>query len=484
MFSGFGGSFGAGVKKYTTMADLPLTGVSDGTLAHVETNLQGEGALYLRTDNGWYKIATVNLAPSIVEGPDADYELPNDGSPLVLSLVAADPEGLPVSWTYQVSAGAIAGVADVSQDGGTFTLTADPAAVSGQTPGEFSLTFVASDGVSLSSAVSAFTLSFATPSRLLLSFAAAEPKLLTYDLLNSAAYDSYSGLFTGVGIGATWVSDTLAIVGTNDSGENPVFLEEADGIVSVSQASYSLPNSATPGSPTGVTAASPDGTWCGVVTRTAPFVAFYEIVAGVPTYRPYSGDAPADDGETIAFHPDGRFAVVADNLSGIIVYDLQSGTPVGVRTLPGLSGDGANLVFSASGDHLYIHDLGVKVFDFDATVGTLSNLRAVPNAPGNPIYGLTLSPDGSLLGIGANPAVVLDVSAGPDSATVASLGVTFPADASRSVTFSPDGSWVALPTFSAPYLYLYSLSDGILTPQAIPTNPVAWPLVTVFTPGG
>lgn len=165
MFGISGGSFGgSGVKKYATVADLPLNGVKPGTLAHVEQNLQGESALYLWTGNamssGWYKVATVNLAPSIAVGPNASYRLPLDGSPIVLSLTAADPEGLPVSWSFQVSAGSTSGLATVVQVGSTFTVTPNPVALENETPGSFSLTFVASDGVSLSTANSVFTLSF------------------------------------------------------------------------------------------------------------------------------------------------------------------------------------------------------------------------------------------------------------------------------------------------------------------------------------
>lgn len=165
MFGISGGSFGgSGVRKYAVVADLPLTGVKPGALAHVEQNLAGESALYLwsgtQLSGGWYKVATVNLAPALTQGPDEAYALPTDGSPITLSLVAEDPEGLPISWSYQVSDGSLDGVAEVIQDGGNFMVAADPAAVAGKTPGAFSITFVASDGVSLSAATSSFTLAF------------------------------------------------------------------------------------------------------------------------------------------------------------------------------------------------------------------------------------------------------------------------------------------------------------------------------------
>ncbi len=172
MFGGFGGSFGgSGVKKYATVADLPFSGVQDGTLAHVEQNLQGESALYLRTSGGWYKVATVNLAPSILVGPDASYTLPNDGSGLVIELSAEDPEGLPIEWSFSPSTD-LSGIASVDGAGQIFVVSADPAAISAQTGQTFSLTFTVTDGVSVAGATSEFTLAFsvgpANPAALLL----------------------------------------------------------------------------------------------------------------------------------------------------------------------------------------------------------------------------------------------------------------------------------------------------------------------------
>mgnify|MGYP003671294244 CR=1 FL=1 len=165
MFGISGGSFGgSGVKKYAVVADLPLTGVKPGTLAHVEENLQGDSALYLwsgtQQAGGWYKVATVNLAPNITTALPDSIALPTDGSSIGLTLAAEDPEGLPVSWSYQVASGDAEGVAVISQEGSTFTITADPAAIAAQAAGAFSLTFVASDGVSMSAATSAFKLAF------------------------------------------------------------------------------------------------------------------------------------------------------------------------------------------------------------------------------------------------------------------------------------------------------------------------------------
>lgn len=161
---GISGSFGAsGIKKYANVEELPISNVKVGTLAHVETNLKNRSALYIfnRDENGnagWYKIATVNLAPVIVQGPDAAYNLSNDGSPIVIELIAEDPEGLPITWT---ATGSTSGLADIVQDGNTFTISASQSAVTNETSGSFELVFKATDGVSFSAAASTFSLQFA-----------------------------------------------------------------------------------------------------------------------------------------------------------------------------------------------------------------------------------------------------------------------------------------------------------------------------------
>lgn len=153
-----------GIVTYEDTSSLPLTGVTSGTLALVRTTLQGDSAVFLwngtPTEGGWYKLATVNLSPTITTGPETAYAIPTDGSPIVLTLEAEDPEGLPIVWSYQVASGDPTGIATVAQVDNQFTISGDPAAISSETSGTFSLSFVASDGVSLSAATSMFTLTF------------------------------------------------------------------------------------------------------------------------------------------------------------------------------------------------------------------------------------------------------------------------------------------------------------------------------------
>lgn len=143
-----------GVTTYSALSDLPMSGQTTGKLAFVS----GTNRLYIWNGTGWYNIALINTSPSI-SGASSSYSLNTDGSNTVVTLVASDPEGLPISFTAShtglgVGANAIATVTQ-SNNIFTFTPTTNTALA-----GTFTTTFTASDGVNIAGANSSFTLAF------------------------------------------------------------------------------------------------------------------------------------------------------------------------------------------------------------------------------------------------------------------------------------------------------------------------------------
>ena len=112
--------------------------------------------LYLWTGTGWYNIALINTNPSI-SGVSATYDLAIDGTATTVTIAATDPEGLPI--TYSIASDTSGNIATVTQGTGANTnvFTITPSTNTAHA-GTFSLTFRASDGVNIASAVSAFTL--------------------------------------------------------------------------------------------------------------------------------------------------------------------------------------------------------------------------------------------------------------------------------------------------------------------------------------
>ena len=144
---------------HSDAASLTLqTGMVVGDTALVT----GTNKLYMYTSSGWFMIAAMtNTSPSAITGAAATYDLAADGTATVITLAATDPEGFPITFSHTVSTGSLGSTATVAQGTGAsanvFTIT--PSSNSAHA-GSFSITFSASDGNSVSQAISAFTLAF------------------------------------------------------------------------------------------------------------------------------------------------------------------------------------------------------------------------------------------------------------------------------------------------------------------------------------
>ncbi len=148
------GPSGSSTIVANTTALLALSSPSAGDQAFVT----GNNTLYFYNGSGWYKIALINTTPSI-SGVNASYALAIDGSATTVTIVASDPEGLPI--TYSIASDTSGNIATVAQGTGASTnvFTITPSTNSAHA-GTFSLTFRASDGVNFATAASSFTLQF------------------------------------------------------------------------------------------------------------------------------------------------------------------------------------------------------------------------------------------------------------------------------------------------------------------------------------
>ena len=134
---------------YATVDNLPGTATTGDQAFVTATN-----RLYIWNGTGWYNIALINTNPSI-SGADSSYALATDGTPTVVTITATDPEGLPI--TYSIASDTSGNIATVTSNNNVFTITPSTNTANA---GTFSLTFRASDGVNIASAISSFTLQF------------------------------------------------------------------------------------------------------------------------------------------------------------------------------------------------------------------------------------------------------------------------------------------------------------------------------------
>jgi hypothetical protein len=145
------GTTSGGLSVYLTPLDLPTTG-STGDQAYVESNT----SLYIYDENitGWYRVALINQTPTFTSTPDASYAFAKDGTPIIVTPVAVDPEGALVTYSVIGDMGTVATMTSVDNVY-TFTPSTDAA-----NEGSFDITFRATDGVNVADAISNFTLSF------------------------------------------------------------------------------------------------------------------------------------------------------------------------------------------------------------------------------------------------------------------------------------------------------------------------------------
>ena len=143
-----------GVQVYADTDALVASSPSNGALGFVSAN----NRLYMYTGTGWFNIALINTNPTITQGGLGNYLLAQDGTPTVITLVAEDPEGLPITWSY--NAVSLENHATIVQADNVFTITpsTDPAEA-----GDFTVTFTASDGVNIATDVNVFSLKFLSP---------------------------------------------------------------------------------------------------------------------------------------------------------------------------------------------------------------------------------------------------------------------------------------------------------------------------------
>lgn len=141
-------------------ADL-LVGGSLGDRAFVTDS----NRYYIHNGDGWFNIALINTTPTFSSLVDSDgdsvttatFTLPIDGTAVNITITATDPEGVPITYSAVTDSG-FDSMATVSQDGQVFTIT--PMSEDSAVTTSGSLTFRASDGVNVATAVREFTLSF------------------------------------------------------------------------------------------------------------------------------------------------------------------------------------------------------------------------------------------------------------------------------------------------------------------------------------
>jgi len=140
-------------KNYVTYElpeDLPLSNIIQGTLAFVKS----VSSLYVY-DSGWQPIQLSNEVPTLNNVPPATVSIPIGGS-YSIDLAATDPDGLPITWSYEVVGGSLS-INTLSLNQNTFSFGA-------LDDTSFTVRFTASDSVNTITSDTVFTITNQAPS--------------------------------------------------------------------------------------------------------------------------------------------------------------------------------------------------------------------------------------------------------------------------------------------------------------------------------
>ena len=154
------GEVSASIQVLDSAGLLPTSGVSAGERAFTSDS----NGYYIHNGSGWFQIGLINTNPSITTVNDSDgnafasgFALSKTGTPVRVTITATDPENVPIVFSVVSDAG-FDSMATVSQDGQVFTIT--PFSEDSAVTTSGSLTFRASDGVNVATAIREFTLNF------------------------------------------------------------------------------------------------------------------------------------------------------------------------------------------------------------------------------------------------------------------------------------------------------------------------------------
>jgi hypothetical protein len=151
------GAGGGSLTVYDSIGTLPLSSVTEGSMAFVNSNSR----MYVYNGTGWYSATIVNTTPTWSSEPNASYSIEDSATPLVVTYSASDPEGVPIRYlgTASDSADPLMQSIVVDSEGGTITFTPNSAQTvwdnvaagnhNDSAGGVFTYAFKATDGINV-----------------------------------------------------------------------------------------------------------------------------------------------------------------------------------------------------------------------------------------------------------------------------------------------------------------------------------------------
>jgi hypothetical protein len=168
---------GSGLVVHDSIGNLPLVGATEGSMAFINST----NRMYIHNGTGWYSATVVNNTPTWTTEPANPLNIVDSATPLVVSAIAQDSEGVPITYSG-IAADSAQYLVTISQDSSSFTFTPKSSTdvwsavaagnLQDSNGGSFTYTFKASDGVNILSKQSTVNYSGLTAPQLLIGYGA------------------------------------------------------------------------------------------------------------------------------------------------------------------------------------------------------------------------------------------------------------------------------------------------------------------------
>jgi hypothetical protein len=358
-----------------------------------------EKQLYIYDGTEWDRFYTdTNATPDWTTEPPEAAILAKDGTATVQTVVASDPEGFPIEYSYDTNPSNQA-QATISQSNNAFTLTPS---TNTSNEGSFTIRYRASDGIHSTSRSTVYTLSFYT-----------NPDIanMTYDTGKDFSISSQDGDPQGM-----WMNPSgtkLFVLGATNDTVYEYNLSTADDVSTASYTNVSLSISGQEAYPTGL-CFSPDGYNMYVVGRSSDKVHQYSLTTAYDL--------------STASYANKEFSVVS-----------QEANPAEVR----FNNDGTRMfVVGYSSDHVNQYDLSTA---YDVSTASYNNVRFSIGSQEISPYGLHFNPQGTKMyvtGGSTDDVFEYDLTTGFDVSTASYNNVTInlPNYNPRAIFVNDDGT--------------------------------------------
>ena len=111
---------GKGLQSFTTLDSLPVTNLTAGDQAFVESDQR----LYISNGNGWYNVALINSTPFWDSAPLSSYTITDSATPLIIIAKARDSDNSDINLLHQSTVSdSAAFLVDITRDSSVYTFT-------------------------------------------------------------------------------------------------------------------------------------------------------------------------------------------------------------------------------------------------------------------------------------------------------------------------------------------------------------------------